>query len=49
MHVGCLLTASFLVKSLPSIVCSLYGNKYNPLDDLLTLFDLLLDSLQLLL
>jgi hypothetical protein len=37
------------VISLPSIVCSLYGNKYNPLDDLLTLFDLLLDCLQLLL
>ncbi len=37
------------MKSLPSIVCSLYGNKYNPLDDLLTLLDLLLDSLQLLL
>ncbi len=38
-----------MVKSLPNIVCSLYGNKYNPLDDLLALFDLLLDSLQLLL
>ncbi len=37
------------MKSLPSIVCSLYGNKYNPLDDLLTLFDLLLHCLQLLL
>jgi hypothetical protein len=37
------------VKSLPSIVYSLYGNKYNSLDDLLALFDLLLDCLQLLL